>query len=124
MIEIEDEPPENPVKALPPVNSELCQVANEFVKYLNSLPTKTAAASQACKFVYGAYLPAREILNRHGKLRSLVKSCPYLCMQGASHWRYLSPVFKSEFVHFSYDIVSVLIVHFILRLGNKTFSYK
>ena len=84
-VEVEDEPPENPVKALPPVNSELRQVAYEFGKYLNSLPTKTATASQACKFVYGAYLPAREILNRHGKLRGLVKSCPYLSMQGASH---------------------------------------
>ena len=45
VIEIEDEPPENPVKALPPVNSELRQVAYEFGKYLNSLPTKTATAS-------------------------------------------------------------------------------
>ena len=85
VIEIEDEPPENPVKALPPVNSELRQVAYEFGKYLNSLPTKTATASQACKLVHGAYLLAREILNRHGKLRGLVKSCPYLSMQGASH---------------------------------------
>ena len=85
MIEIEDESPENPMKALPPVNSELCQVAYQFGRYLNSLPTKTATASQACKFVYGAYLPAQEILNRHGKLRGLVKSCPYLSMQGASH---------------------------------------
>ena len=76
MIEVEDEPPGNPVKALPPVNSVLRQVAYEFGKYLNTLPTKTATASQACKFVYGAYLPAREILNRHGKLRGLVKSCP------------------------------------------------
>ena len=40
MIEIEDEPPENPVKALPPANSELRQAAYEFGKYLNSLPTK------------------------------------------------------------------------------------
>ena len=85
VIEIEDESPENPMKALPPVNSELCQVAYQFGRYLNSLPTKTATASQACKFVYGAYLPAQEILNRHGKLRGLVKSCPYLSMQGASH---------------------------------------
>ena len=85
VIEIEDEPPENPVKALPPVNSELRQVAFEFGKYLNSLPIKTATASQACKFVYGAYAPAREILNCHGKLKGLVKSCPYLSMQGASH---------------------------------------
>ena len=45
VIETEDEPPENPVKALPPVNSELRQVAYEFGKYLNSLPTKTATAS-------------------------------------------------------------------------------
>ena len=85
MIEVQDEPPENSVKALPPVKSELHQVAYEFGKYLNSLPTKTATASQACKFVYGAYLLARKILNRHGKLRGLVKSCPYLSMQGASH---------------------------------------
>ena len=85
MIEVEDEPPENPVEALPPVNFALHQVAYEFGKYLNSLPTKTATSSQACKFVYGAYFPAREILNRHGKFRGLVKSCPYLSMQGASH---------------------------------------
>ena len=85
MIEIEDKPPENPVNTLPPVNSELRQVAYEFGKYLNSLPTKTATASQACKFVYGAYAPAREILNRHGKLKGLVKSCPCLSMQCASH---------------------------------------
>ena len=84
-VEVEDEPPENPVKALSPVNSELRQVADEFGKHLNSLPTKTATASQACKFVYGAYLQAQEILNCHGKLRGLVKFCPYLSMQGASH---------------------------------------
>ena len=73
------------MKALPPVNSELRQVAYEFGKYLNSLPTKTATSSQACKFVYGAYAPAQEILNHHGKLKGLIKSCPYLSMQGASH---------------------------------------
>ena len=78
------EPHENTVQAVSPVNAELRQVAYEFGKHLNSLPTKTATASQACKFVYNAYLPAREILNRHGKLRGLVKSCPYLSMQGAT----------------------------------------
>ena len=57
-VEVEDEPPENPVKALSPVKSELRQVAYEFGKHLNSLPTKTATASQAYKFVYGAYLQA------------------------------------------------------------------
>ena len=85
MIEPEDEPPENTAQAVSPVNAELRQVAYEFGKYLNSLPTKTATASQACKFVYSAYLPAREVLNRQGKLTGLVKSCPYLSMQSAAH---------------------------------------
>ena len=85
VIEPEDEPHGNTGQAVPPVNAELRQVAHEFGKYLNSLPTKTATASQACKFVYNAYLPAREILNRHGKLRGLVKSYPYLSMQGVAH---------------------------------------
>ena len=59
VIEPEDEPPEITVQAaVSPVNAELRQVAYEFGKYLNSLPTKTATASQACKFVYNAYLPA------------------------------------------------------------------
>ena len=83
VIEPEDEPPENTALALSLVNAELRQVAYEFGKYLNLLPTKTATASQACKFVYSAYLPAREILNRHGKFRGLVKSYPYLSMQCA-----------------------------------------
>ena len=86
VIEPEDEPLEITVQAaVSPVNAELRQVAYEFGKYLNSLPTKTATAPQACKFVYSAYLPAREILNRHGKLRGLVKSYPHLSMQGATH---------------------------------------
>ena len=58
IVEIEDEPPIISVKALSSVNSELHQVAYEFGKYLNSLPTITATASQACKFVYNAYLHA------------------------------------------------------------------
>ena len=86
VIEPEDEPPEITVQvAVSPVNAELRQVVYEFGKYLNSLPTRTATASQACKFVYNAYLPAQEILNRHGKLRGLVKSCLYLSVQGAAH---------------------------------------
>ena len=72
------------VEDLPPVNSELNQVAHEFEQYLSSLPNKTATASQACKHVYLHFPPAREILARHGKLRGLVKSCPYLQMNGAA----------------------------------------
>ena len=80
---------ETEVQAPPPsvshVNSELSQVAYKFGKYLSSLPNKTATASQACKQVYMSYPSAREILTRHGKLRGLVKSCPYLQMDGAAH---------------------------------------
>ena len=80
---------ETEVQAPPPsvshVNSELSQVAYEFGKYLSSLPNKTATASQACKQVYMSYPSAREILTCHGKLRGLVKSCPYLQMDGAAH---------------------------------------
>ena len=80
---------ETEVQAPPPsvshVNSELSQVAYEFGKYLSSLPNKTATASQACKQVYMSYPSAREILTRHGKLHGLVKSCPYLQMDGAAH---------------------------------------
>ena len=86
VFEPEDEPLEISVQAtVSPVNAELCLGAYEFGKYLNSLPTKTATASQACKIVYNTYLHAQEILNFHGKLRGLVKSCPYVSMQGATH---------------------------------------
>ena len=67
------------------VNPELCQVAYEFGKYLASLSNKTATASQACKQVYLSYPSAREILTRHGKLRGLIKACPYLQMDGEAH---------------------------------------
>ena len=51
VIEPEDEPPENTVQAVvSPVNAELCQVAYEFGKYLNS------------------YLPKQPLLHRHANL--------------------------------------------------------
>ena len=80
---------EKEVPAPPPnvshVHSELSQVAYEFGKYLSSLPNKTATASQACKQVYMTYPFSREIFTSHGKLRRLVKSCPYLQIDGAAH---------------------------------------
>ena len=79
--EVEDLPP---VRHVPHVNPELSQVAYEFGQYLSLLPNKTATASQACKHVYLHYPSAKEILARHGKLRGLVKSCPYLQMNGAA----------------------------------------
>ena len=66
-------------------NSDLANVAFEFGKYLESLPSKSAISSQACKHVYANYPSAREILARHGKLRGLVKSCPYLQLDGGLH---------------------------------------
>ena len=56
--------------------SDSMQVAFEFGKYLHSLPSKSSTASQACKFVYQSYPPAREILSRHGQLKGLLKVCP------------------------------------------------
>ena len=80
---------EKKVLSLPPnvshVHSDLSQVAYEFGKYLSSLPNKTATAFQVCKQVYMTYPSAREILTPHEKLRGLVKSCPYLQMDGAAH---------------------------------------
>ena len=84
LVEPEVEVPA-PIRPAPNVNPELSQVAYEFGKYLSSLPNKTATASQACKQVYLNYPSAREILSRHGKLRGLVKACPYLQMDGESH---------------------------------------
>ena len=85
---VESEPEAESPAPLPTashVNPELCQVAYEFGKYLASLPNKTATASQACKQVYLSYPSAREILTRHGKLRGLIKACPYLQMDGEAH---------------------------------------
>ena len=84
LVEQEFEVPA-PIRPAPNVNPELSQVAYEFGKYLSSLPNKTATASQACKQVYLNYPSAREIISRHGKLRGLVKACPYLQMDGESH---------------------------------------
>ena len=65
-------------------NSDLNHVAREFGKYLHSLPSKTSSASQACKYAYEKYPATREILARHGKLKGLIKSCPFLQMEGAA----------------------------------------
>ena len=65
-------------------DSDLVQVAYQFRKFLQSLPSKSATASQACKFVYDHFPSSREILSRHGRLRGLCKSCPYLQLDGAA----------------------------------------
>ena len=68
-----------------PIPSDSVQVAYQFGKYLYNLPCHTATASVVCRHVYEQYPSAREILNRHGKLRGLTKVCPYLQLHGASH---------------------------------------
>ena len=64
---------------------DLALVAHEFGKYLNSLPSKSAISSQACKFVYERIPAARQLLASHGKLRGLVKAFPYLQLDGGTH---------------------------------------
>ena len=65
-------------------NADLNRVAQEFGKYLDSLPSKTSSASKACKYVYEHYPASREILARHGRLKGLIKSCPFLQMDGSA----------------------------------------
>ena len=65
-----------------PINADLTCVAHEFGKYLNSLPSKSSTVSQACKFVYQQYPQSREILAGPFHLKSLVKFCPFLQMDG------------------------------------------
>ena len=64
-------------------NADLNCVAQEFVKYLDSLPSETSSASQACKYVYEHYPASHEILARHERLKGLITSCPLLQMDGA-----------------------------------------
>ena len=65
-------------------NADLNCVAQEFGKYLDSLPSKTSSASQACKYVCEHYPASREILARHGRLKGLIKSCLFLQMDGSA----------------------------------------
>ena len=58
-------------------------MAYKFGQYLAKLPSKTAIASEVCKYVYNEMPEARAILNAHGKLKGLTSKCPYLSMHGA-----------------------------------------
>eukprot|EP00794_Sanderia_malayensis_P002801 gene2801-biopygen2307 len=64
---------------------DLALVAYEFGKYLNSLPSKSAISSQACKFVYEHLPAARQLLATHGRLRGFVEAFPYLQLDGGTH---------------------------------------
>ena len=83
VVEIQpDNPAPTPVVVSP--DSDLVQVAYQIGMFLQSLPSKSATASQACKFVYEHFPSSREILSRHGRLRGLCKVCPYLQLEGAA----------------------------------------
>ena len=77
-----DDPPVAPLFS--PPDNNLVQVTFQFGKFLPSLPCKYATASQACKSVYEGYPSSRKILACHGHLCGLVKTCPYLHLDGAA----------------------------------------
>ena len=60
----------------------LNKVALSFGQYLSSLSKPQCYASEACKAVYQRLPDARDILNRHGKLKGLVTKCPFLSLKG------------------------------------------
>ena len=82
---VHDDPLVAPLSS--PPDNDLVQVAFQFGKFLQSLPSKSATASQACKSVYESYPSSREILASHGRLCGLVKTCPYLQLDGAASGR-------------------------------------
>ncbi|KAL9967459.1 hypothetical protein ACROYT_G025681 [Oculina patagonica] len=67
------------------LNPDLNKVALSFGQYLSTLSKPQCYASEACKVVYQSLPEARDILNRHGKLKGLVSNCPYLSLQGRPH---------------------------------------
>ena len=67
------------------LSPDLNKVALSFGQYLNSLSKPQCYASEAYKAVYQRLPDARDILNRHGKLKGLVTKCPFLSLKGGPH---------------------------------------
>ena len=67
------------------LSSDLAKVALAFGQYLDSLSKPQCYASEASKAVYRNLPEAKDILNRHGKLKGLVTKCPYLSLKGGPH---------------------------------------
>ena len=75
-------PPELPTRKGTPIDPGLAKLAFAFGRYLNSLPSAKACASEACKVVYQQIPDAQEILKRCGKLKGLISKCPiYPCLE-------------------------------------------
>ena len=66
-------------------HKELKLIAYKFAEYLLKKLDNKAFASEACKYVYSSYPPARDVLNRYGKLKGLASQCPFLELKGATH---------------------------------------
>ena len=94
VAEIEHDTPTPASVSISPDN-DLIQLAFQFGK---SLLSKSATASQACKFVYEHFPSSREILARQCRLRGLIKVCPYLQLDGpASGGTYVLPLNQTQF---------------------------
>ena len=64
------EEPKEPI-AVQNQHKDLKLIAYKFAEYLLKKPDNKAFASEACKYVYTSYPPARDVLNRYGKLKGL-----------------------------------------------------
>ena len=80
----ENDAAEEPI-AVQNQHKELKLIAYKFAEYLLKKLDNKAFASEACKYVYSSYPPARDVLNRYGKLKGLASQCPFLELKGATH---------------------------------------
>ena len=108
---VPDDPPVAPLSS--PPDNDLVQVTFQFGKFLQSLPSKSATASQAYTSVYESYPSSLEILACHGRLHGLVKTCPYLLDGGASGETYvlsLNQTLCDQVLHKKYYGVIIIFV--------------
>ena len=80
----ENEAAEEPI-AVQNLHKEVKLIAYKFAEYLLKKPDDEAFASEACTYVYASYPPARDVLNRYGKLKRPASQCPFLELKGATH---------------------------------------
>ena len=64
------------------VNSDISKVAFHLDKYLLTQKNNRAPSPETRKYIYSVMPESREILSKQGKLKGLVKICPYLSMKG------------------------------------------
>ena len=116
-------------------DSDLVQVAYQFGKFLQSLPSKSTTASQACKFVYEHFPSSQDVLGIRGGLRGLcirtahtsslkvqhlvgLKFCPSIRL-------FLTRFHKNDFtylVHIVYAHCFLKYFGMLCRISNSPFS--